>query len=120
MITKPAEAPSSIEQVVIPKKYLKEVVLQAQKEIRADINALRLQISSQLDELAEIGGEDVYEEAVLTFVNASGPAGISASKLHAVLPDGAALTQARIALVNAKKINAEKLGMTFKLTPVAA
>lgn len=116
METTTAEQAPSVE-VVKPKKTLKEIVLEAQKEIRADINVMRQKILTQLDELSEIGGTDVYEEAVLAFVNAAGTQGIQVSKLHAVLPDSAALTEARLKLVEKNKIHAVKSGMSFKLKP---
>ena len=119
MQTEIAQEALTIDAVIIPKKSLKEIVLEAQQELRAEINTMRLKILTQLDELDEIGGTDVYEDALLAFVNAAGTKGVSVSKLHAVLPDSAALTEARLKLVAAKKINAEKSGMTFKLSPVA-
>jgi hypothetical protein len=118
MQTTPAEQAPVLEDHIAQKKARRANVLQAQKDIREDINSLRLQISSQLDELAEIGGEDIYEEAVMTFVNAAGTKGIKVSKLHAVLPDSVALSKARNDLVTKEKIKAEKDGATFKLTPI--
>lgn len=118
MQTTTAEEAPSAPVVTAPKKSLKEIVLEAQQELRTEINALRQKILTQLDQLNEIGGTDVYEEAVMAFVNAAGADGIQVSRLHAVLPDSAALTTARLKLVEKNKINAVKSGMSFKLTPI--
>ncbi len=120
MNTHKAEEAPTIDAVIIPKKTLKEIISEAKQELRDEIIATRLKTSKLLNELAEIGGAEEYEEVVLAFVNDAGPEGILISKLHAVLPDSAALTKARNALVNKEKIKAEKDGVTFLLTPVAA
>ena len=116
MQTTSAEEAPSVLVVTAPKKSLKEKLLEARKDARAKINAMRLNILAQLDELAELGGTDVYEDAVMAFVNEAGTEGITIAKIHTVLPDSVALTKARNALVTKGKIKAEKDGVTFKLT----
>ena len=118
MNTPNAENTPSVEQVVIPKKSHKEIVLEAQQELRSEINALRRKTSNLLDELAQIGGVDAYEDVVLAFVNEAGAKGITVAKIHTVLPDSVALTKARNTLVTNGKIKAEKDGVTFLLTPM--
>ncbi len=118
MQTTTAEEAPSVPVVTAPKKSLKEIVLEAQQELRTEINALRRKTSNLLDELEQIGGVDLYEDVVLAFVNEAGSKGITVSKIHAVLPDSVALTKARDELVKKNKIKAVKSGVTFLLTPM--
>lgn len=117
MQTTPADEASSVPVDTTPKKTLREIVLEAQQEIRNTITDHRLKTSQLLADLADIGGVEKYDDVVLAFVNEAGDKGVHVSKLHAVLPDSVALTKARNDLVKAGKIKAEKDGVTFLLTP---
>ena len=93
----------------------KDLLIEAQKEQRAELGKRRVSVLEALDELTDFGGQDSYEDSLLAIATKYGEKGVSLTRVRTVLPDSGLLKTAIANLESTVKVEGAGKSAILKL-----